>query len=376
MLAHAKTNIYNMNTMKKKCLILLFTPLLFGSLSACSESTHRLTFGTYINQSIKTLTTLTNAELKEKADNNNEVFLLAVYQGSYSEDCLCWTTYQNTIASYMNKYHEYIYLFDAQSQDETVSSLKIEKTNTSTPYFYIFNGIKKLAEYSYNNSKDKDIFSDVEALNKRVHQVVRSPIIHYVDKGFLDENLVKNEQSIVAFIRNGCGDCSYVIPNEIIPYISHNDVKQNIWLYDLQDVYELSKSETTNEEEKGQYQAIKDAYGLSASSNEKFGYQNGVVPTIQYYEKDILKDATVFFNDQISQRDDGSYFVSDSYYSEDRLSNLSYLKGTSITSNLLNMTVDANDIMQTQNNSHYWSQSAAVKYHSPILKAFLDYYLL
>lgn len=360
--------------MKKSRLVLLLIPLSFGLLTGCSNSKAHLTFGTYINQDLNSLKVLDNVELKTKADNN-ETFMLAVYQGLYSDDCLCWQTYQNIIVSYMNTYHECVYLYDAQGQDESVSNLNIAKTKESEPYLYIFKGQKKLAIYSYKNNKDESLFKDADIMNEKVHKFITKPNAYYVDDDFLKENLSKNDQSIVAFVRRGCGDCNYVIPNYIIPYINKHDISKNIWIFDMQDLYDLARSETASEDEKALYQGVKDRYGLS-SKNEIFGYQNGVVPTIQYYEKDVLKDATVFFNDEVSKKEDGSFYISESYYSEERLNNLSYLKDSKVNGVIKNMSIKDNSVMQTKSGAYYWLQSEAAKYHGPILNAFLDYYLL
>lgn len=361
--------------MKKNHLVLLLVPLALSSLTSCSSSKETLTFGTYVNHTVSSLETLSNSQLINKADNG-EIFLLAVYQGQYSEDCMCWTTFQNIIASYMNKYNERVYVYNAQGQDGSLAHLKIEKTNESTPSLYIFNGNAQIAKFSENRSKDKNIFNDVtcEAMYKRVHKVINKPKAYYVDDTFLENNLSKTDKAIVSFVRKECGDCNYVIPNVIIPYIKQNNVSSNIWLFDMQNIYNVSRSETATEEEKAQYQALKDKYGLSSTGNSEYGYQQGVVPTTHYYENGILKDASVFFNDTISQREDESYYISDSYYSEERLQNLHYLEGVNFTTCLKGMDIQNIYVLHTQSGQPYWSQSAAAKYHAPLLKAFLDYY--
>ena len=367
--------LYNKSTMKKNRLVLLLIPLAFSSLTSCSSSKGFLTFGTYVNQSIESLETLSNSQLISKADSN-ETFLLAVYQGGYSEDCKCWITFQNIITYYMNRYNERVYVYDGQKQDDSLAHLKIEKINDSSPSLYIFKGNDQIAKFSEMRSKDKGIFTDTtgEAMYKRVHKVVNRPKAYYVDDDYLKENLSKSPKTILSFVRRDCGDCNYVIPNVIIPYINNNKLKSNLWIFDLQDLFNLSKSETATKEEKEQYQTLKNSYGLSASGNAAYGYQEGVVPTTHYYENGVLKDASVFFNDAVTQREDESYYISDSYYSEERLSNLHYLKGVNFTTCLKNMELENTSVLYTQSGKPYWSQSKASEYHTPLFKAFLDYY--
>ena len=369
---------YNNGTMKKKYLVLLGVPLLLASLIGCSSTKGFLTYGSYISQDINSLKILTNEELINKTKNEGETFLLATYQSQYSESCFCWSTFLNVIVSYNNEYHENIYLYDAQRQDSTISNLKIESFSDSTPCLYIFKGERQLAKYSYKNKKDKGLFEDtsLKLLNTRIHQVVKKPVLYFVDKSYLENNLNKSKGVSVLFMRSGCGDCSYVLPNVIIPYINSKSLSKNIWLFDMQSYYDLRNDEAASEEEKGQYKALKNQYGLSVSSNQTYGYQEGVVPTLQYYEDGILKDATVYFNDVISQKDDGTFYISDSYYTNERLPNLKYLKNSKIDSVLKDKTISTDSIGITKSGMHYWMQKDAAKYHTPILEAFLDYYLI
>ena len=363
--------------MKKKYALLFAVPLLFCSLTSCSDADGTLTYGTYIEQDLNSLKSLNNDELVNKTKNEGETFLLATYQSSYSEECLCWSTFLNVIVSYSNTFHEVFYLYDTQSKDDSVSNLKIESFKDSTPCLYIFKGEKQLAKYSYKNNKDKDLFEDtsLKLLDKTIHKVVNKPYMFYVSKDYLKENLSKTKEVGVLFMRNGCSDCSYVIPNVLIPYINQHAFAKDIWLFDMQVYYDLKNDDNATEEEKGQYQALKDQYGLSVAGNQTYGYQQGVVPTLQYYNEGILKDATVFFNDVISKKDDGSFYVSDSYYTNERLPNLKYMKGFGKNSVLKDMGVSFENVGQTKSGSYYWMQKDATKYHTPILKAFLDYYM-
>ncbi len=366
-----------MATMKRNCIALLTIVLVFSSLTGCSKSKDRLTYGTFVNQTINSLKELDTSTLYEKAFNEDEVFLLATYQKTYSEDCLCWSTFENVVVQYMNKQNERVYLYDTEGQNESISNLKISKYEDSTPGLYIFKGTKQLAKFSYKSNKDKEIFSDITAttMANKVHKYVSSPLIYDVNDSFLNENLEKTAGAVVLFAREKCGGCQYVLPNVIIPYINKNSISRKIWLFDLQKQYDLSRSETASEEEKAQYQDLKDHYGLSEKGNQIFGYSQGVVPTIQFYEKGVLKDASVFFNDVISQNDDG-FYISNSYYTSERVANLSFLTYSSITTTVLKDKKLTDGVLQTKTGAYYWSQEEAAKYHTPILEAFLDYYLL
>lgn len=362
--------------MKRRYSFLLAVPLLFFSLTSCSTKKERLTYGTFVSQTIFTLKEIDTATLYAKSHDEKEVFLLATYQGGYSEDCGCWNTFENIIAKYMNDHHERVYVYNTMNIDDSISNLKITKYEDSTPGLYIFNGEKKLAKFTYNNSKDKSIFSDLttNTMYKSVHYYIDGPLIFDVDETFLDEKLSISGEAVIVFAREKCGDCQYVLPNVLIPYIKERQLAKNIWLYDMQKQYELSKSDTASEEEKSQYQALKDRYGLSEIGNATFGYQNGVVPTIQYYRKGVLKDAAVYFNDVVEQRGD-DFYISNSFYTEERLQNISYLRDCDFTTVLKGLKV-TQEVAQTKTGKYYWAQENAAKFHTPILRAFLDNYLL
>ena len=290
--------------MNKKFLFPLLAPLLFTSLLGCSKKdSHnddakdmaRLTYGTEIQQDLNSLKELNNQELYDKAFNEQEVFLLAVYQGGYSEDCLCWSTFQNVIVNYMNKWHEIVYVFDAQKQDDSLKDLEISKYDESAPCLYVFNGKEKIVCFSYKNKNDRDIFTDTKeckVIKERIHNVVNRPLLYYVYPDYVQHNEIKYNSSLLfLFIRSGCGDCKYVIPNVIIPYINSHDLEIGIRIVDLQPLYDLSRKEDATEEEKGQYQEMKDLCHLSEKDIRGYGYLNGVVPTLQFYKTGSLEDA-------------------------------------------------------------------------------------
>lgn len=361
--------------MKNKVLVSLIIPLLSCSLIGCSkqEEKYLLTYGTEIQQNIATLKELNNDELYDKTFNEKEVFLLAVYQGGYSEDCLCWSTYQNVLANYMNNNKEIVYVYDAQKQDDSLKDLKIAKYEESAPSLYIFNGEQQVASFTYKKSQDKAIFEDAkgEAMKEKVHKYINKPLLYYVDPEFVRDNKSTQHKSIaVLFIRHGCGDCKYVLPNVIIPYIKINSNVHPIYIVDLQNLYDMQHKDETSGTP---YDAIKNEFELTESSNKEFGYRGGVVPTIQYYEKGVLSDASVFFNDEVSQKEDGNYYISDSFYSKERLTSLKYAEH--LENNVLkDMELDKEDVITTSTGYTYWSQEKAAKYHTPLFQSFIELY--
>ena len=363
--------------MKKKLLPLLVFLLVPFSINACSSNKASLTYGTYIKSEPDSLKELSTTELKNKATEDKEVFLLAVYQDKYSDDCLCWNTFKNVIANYCNTYHEVVYTFNAYNQDIELKKLNIEKREDSTPLLYIFNGEKLITKFSYGNSQDKAIFEDLkgEAMNTRIHRKVNKPTMYYVDEAWLDDNYNKADELCVLYFRSACGDCKYVIPNVIIPYIKNHDFKRELFLFDMQKTYETARKEDATAEEKAHYQEMKDKFGLSEKGNANYGYQNGVVPTIQYVKNGKLEDASVYFNDSLGRKDTTSFYVLESFYSEERLPNLKYLKGMSKEQAVIEGK-PAKAAINAADGTIHWNQSEADQYHRPLLEAFFKYYMI
>ena len=369
--------------MKSKLAVVL--PLISISLLAsCNNSVSQekkvsLTYGTNITlDTVSDLKELTNDELLVKTRDEEEVFLLAVYQGDYSKECLCWSTFKEVVRKYMNVHADMVYLYNAHNQNEESKSLGIEKLNNSTPYLYVFNGQKVIAKFSYNNRKDKAIFEDTtsETMYKRVMKVVNRSQLIYIDELFIKTcNVKSNNDVVVMFMRSGCGDCKYALPNVVIPYFKEHKIEVNLYLYDMQKVWEDSHAEGASESQAKAYQNLKDEYGLSEKGNATFGYKNGVVPTIQKIRGGVIKDAAVYFNDSVSKKEDGSYYISSSYYSESRLANLTFLKDKKDFPTILEGMTITDGVLEMESGGYYFTQNAANVYHKPIFEAFLDYYL-
>ena len=355
--------------MKKKYVVLLIAPILFVSLTGCDENKDILTYGTHIQTSLEKLETISEFDLFWRVTTFKETFILATYQSEY--ECLCWETFQNVIVNYTNTYHEKVYLFDTSNQDSAIEQFKLNKYKDSTNALYIFKCNKQIAQFSFKKDTDKTIFTDLsgKTMFNRIHRYVEKPVIYEVDEAYLENKIKEKEESITLFIREGCSDCRYALTDILIPYINTHKTKKEIWYYDLQNSYELANKEDATDLEKAQYQEIKDKYELSASTNSVYGYLNGVVPTIQYREKGILKDAAVCFNDVVDEKDDGSFYLSDSYYSEERIPFLKYYSGNP----LKGMTIEGG--LKTVSGYKYWNQTDAIKAHRPIFEAFLNYYL-
>ena len=85
--------------------ILLLPLLILPMMTACdtgkTQEKVSLTYGTIMEDGNKdAIKELSNSELLVKARDQQEVFLLAVYQDQYSEECLCWKTFKDVLKTY------------------------------------------------------------------------------------------------------------------------------------------------------------------------------------------------------------------------------------------------------------------------------------
>ncbi len=120
----------------------------------------------------------------------------------------------------------------------------------------------------------------------------------------LKEKILNKESFLIFFKRNACGDCKRFNDLFLDNWILTESTNQLIYSIDL-DMYR------DNQE---LYQEIKDYYGLSVAGNKDFGYQTGVVPSLQKYENGILSEMVVIYNDQMEETEDGKILITDGYY--------------------------------------------------------------
>ena len=123
------------------------------------------------------------------------------------------------------------------------------------------------------------------------------------------------------------------------------------------------------------YNTFRASHYMSNAINKEFGYDRGFVPTIHYYEKGELKDATVYFNDAV-EKVNGQYVVTRSFYSEERKAHLGYLNGIE-TPVLEGLILQDKDVDVYGNGAVYvWKHESAHKYHKPLFDAFMKKYAL
>ena len=344
--------------MNRKLILTLLAPIMCLSISGCHSNVGmKLTYGTYLttdDDSINDAEKITYPELSARMDEtgvyHNENFLLTI---APTNGCVCWAKFQAVLKQFIKDTHYLVYQINCDEFGENKYGLTFEEGHVT---FAIIKNGTIVKQYMSGA-----VLESVEALKSEVDKFVRAPEMYYVDEEFLNESIKYGETTLVQYIRKTCSDCNYVDPNVVWPYAHQNTFKTKMYVIDIDYL-------RSNEHD---YQAFKNVHMLSNVFSEEFGYDDGYVPTFQYYERGTLKSASVFFNDEVAKVND-QYKVVNSYYTAERLPNLSYATG--LSNNVLKgLTLQEDDILAF-NGSYYWKQAKAAEYHKPLLEAFLNTY--
>ena len=348
--------------MKRKFLFVL--TILGSTLTGCNQGGNSSNSKVYLSYGSKYdtgATALTSASVEEKI-NNEESFLLALCPGAEENvTCSCWRTFSYLIDEYVKNNDRIIYKIDVYRMEK----YGIKAPENQDPGFAIFENGKLKKQYIYTTKNTPTYFTNKDALKDFIDDISSMPRMIYINDEQYQAKLTNKENFAMSVVRKGCSDCKYVLPNVIDPYFKNNKVNKDLYLLDIED---LDHYHRDTDEEKATYQAYKDSLGLSESTNALYGYTTGVVPTTFIYENGKIVDGNVFFNDSVSQKEDGTYYISESYYTEERVKNLKYTNTV-----LEGKTLSEDEIAKYGEYVYLPSTSGAV-YHTPIMNEFLNYY--
>ena len=359
----------------KKLLFLL--PLLTIStigISGCNQDKRvRLTYGSLVEESATELESYGSLALKIA---NGENLLIAVYQDGQA--CGCWTNFKVVLNDYVKEYKTRIYYIARSAfapEDDTFGLTLLN--DVSNPTFALIKDGKKVNEYIYGD-KTKPMFTQLSGLRKAVSKIAKDPQYYYVDQEYLDKALFEDKKDVVVhYIWHFCPDCNDCFPKILRPYSEKYEFSQKVWIINLA-IPGLLIDPVSGQPDKtyqGYVDFLREHRMSYYEGNEAFGYDRGFVPTTQVWKNGELKDATVYFNDAVSKNENGEFYVSRSFYTEDRIKNLGYtdavLEGRILTPDEVDIKVDEN----THEESYSWKMDSARLYHQPILESFFTKYV-
>lgn len=359
--------------LKMKQLFLSTALLLSTLLSGCQNQGSNKVLLSYGSDYDEAMTEVNYSKLLDMT-TNGESFLLALRPGDESSiTCSCWMTFSALLNNYVKNNLPIIYVTNVYQIVDYQEHFGLVAPERQDPGFALFKDGKLYKQYIYTTKNTPQFWQNKDALKDFIEEICEEPKMIYLQINQLSEMIDanKDKQIIASYVRKSCGDCGYVLPNVFLPYLKSHKINEKIYLIDLEDLG-IWKS-TMDETEKATYQAMKDTLKLSVALNETYGYGQGVVPTTFVHKGDQIIDANVFFNDTLSKDDDGVVTVTDSYFTNERIMNLQYLDKVQ-TKVLKGLTIPETDYVE-YGEYIFWSQSAAAKYHTPLLNAFLDTYL-
>lgn len=283
------------------CILMLFTFI------SCNKNQDKFIIeGNYSNE---TLVFIDGDILQEKIESKDS-FVLIIMLSSCSS---CHQFKEQVINPYIQQSKATIYgiySYNLDGQDNYANKPKYK----TAPAITIYNQGKCIKTLNYDH-KDKT-FSSMEGFKEFMIKYIIEPKIVEVSEEVLDDKL-SNEETFVLYIGwNKCGDCSLINDNVLQPYFLDNENKENIFYLETdkyrskRPLQEPTLSENPTDEEI-EAKENWDAWISFASKYNFVSYNNGKIPTIQYYENGIMKDMIVYLNDVKEEEK-----IIDSFYEE------------------------------------------------------------
>ena len=302
-------------------------------------------------------TDISLAGLATRTDDK-ESFLLVVSTNS----CGCWDKFEPNLEKYLQVNKAICYRIDYnQIKDIAADIYHIYSLSSSTTTFAIFeNGAVKK---TISTSKESEIMYDENRFFKFMNENVRLPSCYFITKDNYETIKSSGKNAVVYFERSECGDCKNVNPTLLYSYFKNHTNTNKIYVLDCQP-YWKAKSDTDYQ----QYVDAKKQLGLASETNPLYGYEEGVFPFFSYIENCAYASGAVIYNQKVTEQD-GKYFVSESYYSQERVASLQYTDSV-----LTGKELTANDV-SVSGTRVSWNLESANKAYEPYLNSFLDYAL-
>ncbi len=342
------------------------------SLSSCGgDSRVFITYGTYLP-----LTEvdgykgdkISSMEQLRTMMENKESFVLTVIPTNKS--CSCWSNFRDYILNrFITEAHVCNYAIDATEIKYAENKYGFTYSDAH-PILYFVNGNTSKTTINFTDGSSSPFVSYTSFIDA-FEKYCAYPNIYKVDETYLNENLSSQEDQVLYFYRATCGDCSDCTPHAIIPYVTSHNLTDKIWAIDLDPIRGGESTPLPG------YQEFKDRWTLSENEESlvKFGYGDGVVPTLQYYESGVLKDMNVYFNDEISLINN-EYIITNSYFSEERKPFLSYLDDNDEI--LTGKKLSSDEIIDYEmGGNHYysWKKEYSRKFYVKYTNKFLNKYV-
>lgn len=339
------------------------------ALSACNSSTPSpvaLEFGSLYDSSLSFQENTRNLGYSSFNGmlDQKESFVLLV--GDVASTCTCFVSFKGVLQEYLKNTNLLLYTikpseFDGDGKD--VGSLKVSSANGYETVAIYENGSLKFQNQRQGESDAwaSDYVTFATWLKARIH---RSSML-YVNKNQLDKLGENNDHYVLIFSRASCPDCSYVFSHLVKAFNAGDYNTSYVFDCDVKGV----RYDAAGNYDAALWQAFKDAYGLSTLNDADWGYESGRVPMAQFISNGTIEDAAIYVNDVLTKKTDGSYAVSQSYWNGTSHNFFASLPANTVA-DFTSLSIPASDV-----DDGSWKYEAAAKYHDPLFKGFLTYYL-
>lgn len=348
----------------KKSLLLLLPSLIISGLTSCDIAPDKvhLIYGSSIDTSPIQLT----YDEFNNMIKNEESFIIAM-----TPDCGCLGGFMLTLEYFVSNNPHLVYYIEDTEFNDSKDSFGLPISD-SLPSFAIYDKGKASFIQVYEAETNSRIFLNVESFTNYILENTIAPVANYIDKSTLDEKINNEKEFLIMYSRSTCPDCTYLNDYALLDYLYENgeDINDTLYIIDC-DVEGIRL--TNGEFDETQWINFKNSYGLSNVNNKTYGFNEGYVPTIQYRKDGLVASQLVYLNDTIGLNENDEYYVQSSFFSEDRLSNLSYAKDVEI--NVIEGLVIPDEFINIQGSYYSWDKANARTYYDPLLKAFLAAFL-
>lgn len=369
--------------MKKKLFLLALIPTLL--LASCGKeqidtSKIALDYGNIHSSEISfsALEEYTYNALSSAISRKESFVLITNDEIAEHTGCGCWNTFMPIFVRFANEYHYDFKLFSTANLVGEKNDFGIYDVTGDLPGICFFRRGKLVRQtiFAKTNETYRKLFKQYDAFEKFMLDNVYLPKFYYIDKDVYDQKVASNETFNLYIARNGCGDCKEVQTKYMTSWVDKHkkdEINDLLYVFDLQPYY---PPKDATEEQKKAYKDIKTEFGLSEAGNDKFGYEEGMVPTFQRRTGSTVTDMITVLNDSISKVDEN--FILSSYFNETRVGNSPILSQDASSYIRDGNIIDPKnvDIIEYQGETYYFLKDG-LKYSwdKPIVELFFNTYV-